>query len=305
MKVIQSLKKTEILGFNINGSNKFSLIDNVSGLVSTTLLNDTKKIRSYEKNLLGLHAGEITKAPFQLTATLPDGSDVKIKFNTATSLSSITNIIDFETDVNINTMYLITENTSGVRFLVGSLSDIVTKNLSSHTDYTNHFSTQPLSSDSRFKKLIQLSSNLDDEIEICHIGINTKNGVWYKSSNSGYEFYNFTSESETMNGFELTENGIVALISKDEQQYLKFRKYGDVSYDKIISNVIPSNINITDIFGDTNETYKVGIQSNNVIYGHDDNNNVYNIEYSDTTGYKLVSTPYYTASPDDKKYCHI
>lgn len=293
-------EKTEILGLNINGRNKFSLIDNISGLVSTTLLNDTKKIRSYEKNLLGLHAGKITKAPFQLTATLPDESDVKIKFNTAKSLTSITNITDFESDVNNNTMYLITKNTSGVRFLVGSLSDIVTKNLSSHTDYTNHFASQPLSSDSRFKKLIQLSSNLDDEIEICHIGINTKNGVWYKSSNSGYEFYNFTSESETMNGFELTENGIVALISKDEQQYLKFRKYGDVSDDKIISNVIPSNINITDIFGDTNETYKIGVQSNNVIYGHDDNNNVYNIEYSDTTGYKLVSTPYYTASSDDK-----
>lgn len=209
-------EKTEILGININGINKFSLIDNVSGLASTTLLNDTKKIRSYEKNLLGLHAGKITKAPFQLTSTLPDGSDVKIKFNTVTSLSSITNITDFETDVNINTMYLITENTSGVRFLVGSLSNIVTKNLSAHTDYTDHFSTQPLSSDSRFKKLIQLSSNLDDEIEICHIGINTKNGVWYKQSNSEYEFYNFTSESETMNGFELTENGIVALISKDE-----------------------------------------------------------------------------------------
>ena len=82
-------------------------------------------------------------------------------------------------------MYLTTKNTSGVRFLVGSLSDIF-KNLSAHTDYTNHFSTQPLSSDSRFKKLTQLSSNLGDEIEICHIGINTKNGVWYKPSNSEY-----------------------------------------------------------------------------------------------------------------------
>ena len=148
-------EKTEILGLNINGSNKFSLINNVSGLVSTTRLNDTKKIRSYEKNLLGLHAGKITKASFQLTATLPDESDVKIKFNTVTSLTSITNITDFETDVNINTMYLITENTSGVRFLVGSLSDIVTKNLSSHTDYTNHFASQPLSSDSFSKFLLR------------------------------------------------------------------------------------------------------------------------------------------------------
>lgn len=292
-------KKTEILGLNINGSNKFSLIDNISGLVSTTLLNDTKKIRSYEKNLLGLGAGKIIKAPFQLTATLPDESDVKIKFNIPTTLQTITDITDFETDVNGDAMYLMTENTSGVNFLVGSLSDIV-ENLSSHTDYTNHFSKQPLSSNSRFKKLTQLSSNLGDEIEICHIGINTKNGVWYKPSNLEYQFYNFTSESEIMNGFELTENGIVALISKDEQKYLKFRKYGDVSNDKIISNIIPSNINITDIFGDTNETYKDGTPSNNVIYGHDDNNNVYNIEYSDTTGYKLVSTPYYTASPDDK-----
>ena len=58
-------EKTEILGLNINGSNKFSLINNVSGLVSTTRLNDTKKIRSYEKNLLGLHAGKITKASFK------------------------------------------------------------------------------------------------------------------------------------------------------------------------------------------------------------------------------------------------
>lgn len=293
-------EKSEIIGMTINLSNQFAIVDNISKLTSNTKLQSTHKIRSYEKHLIGLNNNthKLVDAQFNITSDSGE-EDVYIKFNKETDISSISSVIDFEVDNSNNSIFFITNNSSTTHILSGSLSSTII-NQDKPIDISYQFNEFPLNEQSKFKRLIQSTIDSEgQENKLYYIGINTLSGVWAKEPSGDFKYYNFIyDDTDEIIGFELTEKGIITLIKKSTgNKQLNFRYYtGDTN---LYTYNIPEEIDITDIFSDISEH----CYYQNNIYAHDKDNNIYNIEISDTEPYKYYLNPekcYITQSGDNK-----
>lgn len=295
---------SEIIGMSINSSNQFAIADNISSLSFHEKLSSTHKIRSYEKYLIGLNNKKLVYVPFSISATSETEENVYIKFGTASDLSTISNIIDFEVDNSNDSIFFIssdlTDDSSTINILSGSLSGTII-NKTPPVDISYQFSEFPLNKQSKFKRLIQLLTVSDvEEYKLYYNGINTLSGVWVKKQSGEFKYYNFiTTNTDEILGFELTEKGIITLTKdSDGNKQLKFKYYTDDT--SLYTYNIPESINITDIFSDIIEQCDTSEYN---IYAHDNDNNIYNIVISDTESYKYYLNPekYYSAVTDDKK----